>query len=136
MRLSIPDIEQLSTSKELDKLLSDGELDSDDKSDDDILKDLKSVFKGSKKSGLAIDKGLAEVVNEGLRSVGQSEKVKKLREKFIRPSNVDNFACSKNRTNHKAYHFRQRKGIKCSCTDSSVQIYARVNCDCSAIGAY
>ena len=76
MRLSIPDIEQPFTSKELDKLLSDGELDSDDESDDDILKDLKSVFKGSEKSGLANDKGLAEVVNEDLRSVGQSEEVK------------------------------------------------------------
>ena len=70
--------------------MSDGELDSDNESDDDILKELKSGFKGTEKSGPAIDKGLAAVVNEGFRSVGQSEEVKKLREKFIRPSNVDN----------------------------------------------
>ena len=35
------------------------------------------VFKGTEMSGPAIDKGLADVVNEGLRSVGQSEEVKK-----------------------------------------------------------
>ena len=69
MWLSIPDIEQPSTSKELDKLLTDGELYSDDESDNHILKDLKSVFKRSEKSSLAIDTGLAEAVNEGLRSV-------------------------------------------------------------------
>ena len=85
----IPDTQQPSTSKELDNILSDGELASEDDSDDDILKELKLVFKGTEKSGPAIDKGLADVVNEGLRSVGQSEEVKKLREKFIRPSNVN-----------------------------------------------
>ena len=53
------------------------------------------VFKGTEKSGPAIDKGLADVVNEGLRSVGQSEEVKKLQEKFIRPSNVDNLQVPK-----------------------------------------
>ena len=75
--------------------MSDGELASEDESDDDILKELKLVFKGTEKSGPAIDKGLADVVNEGLRSVGQSEEVKKLREKFIRPSNVDNLQVPK-----------------------------------------
>ena len=69
--------------------MSDGELDTDDESADDILKELKPIFKRTEKSGPAIDKGLAEVVNEGVRLVGQSEEVKKLREK-IRPSNVDN----------------------------------------------
>ena len=91
----IPDTQQPSTSKELDNILSDGELASEDESDDDILKELKLVFKGTEKSGPAIDKGLADVVNEGLRSVGQSEEVKKLREKFIRPSNVDNLQVPK-----------------------------------------
>ena len=91
----IPDTQQASTSKELDNILSDGELASEDESDDDILKELKLVFKGTEKSGPAIDKGLADVVNEGLRSVGQSEEVKKLREKFIRPSNVDNLQVPK-----------------------------------------
>ena len=66
----IPDTQQPSTSKELDNILSDGELASEDESDDDILKELKLVFKGTEKSGPAIDKGLADVVNEGLRSVG------------------------------------------------------------------
>ena len=47
------------------------------------------------KFGPAIDKGLAEVVNECLRSVGQSEEVQKLKEKFIRPSNVDNLQLPK-----------------------------------------
>ena len=75
--------------------MSDGELNSDDESYDDILKELKSVFKGTEKSRPAIDKGLAEVVNEGLRSAGKSEGVKKLREKFIRPSNVDNLQVPK-----------------------------------------
>ena len=75
--------------------MSDGELDSEDESDDDILKELKLVFKGTEKSGPAIDKGLADVVNEGLRSVGQSEEVKNLREKCIRPSNVDNLQVPK-----------------------------------------
>ena len=91
----IPDTQQPSTSKELDNILSDGELASEDESDDDILKELKLVFKGTEKSGPAIDKGLADVVNEGLQSVGQSEEVKKLREKFIRPSNVDNLQVPK-----------------------------------------
>ena len=70
--------------------MSDGELDSDDESADDILKELKPVFERTEKSGPLIDKGLAEVVNEGLRFVGQSEEVKKLKEKFIGLSNVDN----------------------------------------------
>ena len=48
------------------------------------------VFKGTVKSGQAIDKGLTDVVNEGLRLVRLSEEVKKLQDKFIRPSNVDN----------------------------------------------
>ena len=91
----IPDTQQPSTSKELDNILSDGELASEDESDDDILKELKLVFKGTGKSGPAIDKRLADVVNKGLRSVGQSEEVKKLREKFIRPSNVDNLQVPK-----------------------------------------
>ena len=69
MWLSIPDIEQPYSSKELNKILTDGELYSDDESDDDIFKDLKFVFKRTEKSSLAIDKGLEEVVNEGLRSV-------------------------------------------------------------------
>ena len=73
---NIPDTQQPSTSKELDNILSDGELASEDESDDDILKELKLVFKWTEKSGPAIDKGLADVVNEGLRSVGQSEEVK------------------------------------------------------------
>ena len=34
-------------------------------------------------------------MNEGLRSVGQSEEVKNLREKCIRPSNVDNLQVPK-----------------------------------------
>ena len=91
----IPDTQQPSTLKELDNILSDGELASEDESDDDILKELKLVFKGTEKTGPAIDKGLADVVNEGLRSVGQSEEVKKLQEKFIRPSNVDNLQVPK-----------------------------------------
>ena len=56
---------------------------------------LNLIFKGTEKSGPAIDKGLADVVNEGLRTVGQSEEVKKLHEKFIRPSNVDNLRVPK-----------------------------------------
>ena len=52
-RLPIPDMELPSTSKELDKLLSDGELDTNDESEDDILKDLKSFFKWSEKSSQA-----------------------------------------------------------------------------------
>ena len=74
-----PDTQQPSASKELD-ILSGGELDSEDESDDVILKELKLVFKGTEKSGPAIDKGLADVVNEGLRSVGQLKEVKKLQE--------------------------------------------------------
>ena len=91
----IPDTQQPSTSKEFDNILSDGELASEDESDDDILKEFKLVFKGTEKSGPAIDKGLTDVVNEGLRSVGQSEEVKKLQEKFIRPTNVDNLQVPK-----------------------------------------
>ena len=74
---NIPDTQQPSTSKELDNILSDGELDSEDESDYDILKELKLVFKGTEKSGPAIDKGLADVVNGGLQSVGQLEEVQK-----------------------------------------------------------
>ena len=91
----MPDTQQPYTSKELDNILSDGELDSEDESDAAILKELKLVFKGTEKSGPAIDKELADVVNEGFRSVGQSEEVKKLWEKFIRPSNVDNLQVPK-----------------------------------------
>ena len=53
------------------------------------------VFKGTEKSGPALDKGLADVVKEGLRSFGQSEEVIKLRENFIRLSNVDNLQVPK-----------------------------------------
>ena len=56
----IPYTEQPSSSNELDNILSGGDLDSKDESGDDILKELKLVFKGTEKSGLAIDKGLAE----------------------------------------------------------------------------
>ena len=42
----IPDTQQHYTSKELDNILSDGELDSEDESDDDISKELKLVLKG------------------------------------------------------------------------------------------
>ena len=52
---------QPSTSKELDNILSDGELDSEDELDDDILKELTLVFKRAGKSGPAIDKRLADV---------------------------------------------------------------------------
>ena len=62
----IPDTQQPSTSKELDNILSDGKLYLEDESDDDILKELKLVFEGTEKSSPAIDKGLADVVNEGL----------------------------------------------------------------------
>ena len=48
------------------------------------------VFKGTEKSGPALDKGLADVENEGLQSVGKSEEVKKLREKFYQTTNEDN----------------------------------------------
>ena len=43
----ILDTQQPSTSKELDRIMSDGELDSEVESDDDILKELKLVFKGT-----------------------------------------------------------------------------------------
>ena len=66
LHLPIPDIERPSTSKELD---------SDDESAGDILMDFKSVFIGSEKSDPGTDKGLVEVVNEGLQSVRQSEEV-------------------------------------------------------------
>ena len=92
---NIPNTQQPSTSKDLNNILSDVELASEDDSDDDILKELKFVFKGAEKSCPAIDKELADVVNEGLRSVGQSEEVKRLQEKFIRPSNVDNLQVRK-----------------------------------------
>ena len=42
----IPYTQQPSTSKELDNILSDGELDSGDESDDGILKELKLDSKG------------------------------------------------------------------------------------------
>ena len=88
----IPDTQQHYTSKELDNILSDWE---EDESDDGISKELKLVLKWTEKSGPTIDMGLADGVNEGLWSVGQSEKVKKLREKFIRPSNVVNLQVPK-----------------------------------------
>ena len=132
----IPDTQQPSTSKELDNILSDGELDSEDESDDDILKELKLVFKGTEKSGPAIDKGLADVVNEGLRMVGQLNEMKKLREKFIRPLRVDN--CKYQKWNHSYDLTNQTKerGGRCSCAESCVQIYARFSCDCSTVGTH
>ena len=82
--------EHLSTAAELDHLLSDGELDSGEESDDDILKDLKSFFKGSEETGSAIDKDMAAIVNSGLRAPSKTEEVKKLKEKFLRPANIEN----------------------------------------------
>ena len=80
--------EHLSTAAELDHLLSDGEIDSGEESDDDILKDLKSFFKGSEEIGSAIDKGMAAIVNSGLRALSKTEEVKKLKEKILRPANI------------------------------------------------
>ena len=40
---NIPDTQQPSTSKQIDNIMSDGELDSEDESDDDILRELKLV---------------------------------------------------------------------------------------------
>ena len=130
---NIPDTQQPSTSKELDNILSDGELASEDESDDDILKELKLVFKGTEKSGPAIDKGLADVVNEGLRSVGQSEEVKKLWEKFISPSNVDNLQVPK--VEPIIWRNLSDKG-KATDAESRVKIYARFNCHCSTVGTH
>ena len=118
----------------LDNILSDGELASEDESDDDILKELKLVFKGTEKSGPAIDKGLADVVNEDLQSVGQSEEVKKLREKFIRPSNVDNLQVPK--VEPIIWRNLLDEGDNCSCVESRVKIYARFNCHCSTVGTH
>ena len=115
-------------------LQSDGELASEDESDDDILKELKLFFKGTEKSGPAIDKGLADVVNEGLQSVGQSEEVKKLREKFIRPSNVDNLQVPK--VEPIIWRNLLDKGDRCSCAESRVKIDARFNCHCSTVGTH
>ena len=42
----IPDTQQPSTSKKIDNIISDGELDSEDESDDDSLEELKLVLKG------------------------------------------------------------------------------------------
>ena len=57
-------------------------------------RDSKTYFKENEKSGFAIDKEPVEVVNEGLWSVGQPE-VQKLRERLIRPYNLDNLQVPK-----------------------------------------
>ena len=51
----ISDTQKPSTSKKLDNILSDGELDSEDESDDDFLKELKLVYTGTEKSDPALD---------------------------------------------------------------------------------
>ena len=87
-----------STSAELEHLLSDGEIDSGDESEDDILKDLKSSFKGCEETGPAIDKDMADIVNAGLRAPSKSEEIKKLKEKFKRPANVENLQVPRTET--------------------------------------
>ena len=73
-----------------------------------------------------IDKELAEVMNEGLRSV------KRLREKFIRPSNADNLHIPK--VESVIWRIIPDKGMV---TDAAVQKamskFMPVNGDCSAI---
>ena len=95
----------------------------DDEQEDDILKE--SFLKGSEKSGPAVDKELAVVVHEGLRLVGQSEEVKKLREKFIRPSNVDNLQVPK--VKPVIWHNISYKG---KATDAAVQKAVSKLCWC------
>ena len=75
--------------------------------------------------------GLAEVMYEGLQSAGQTEEVKKLGEKFIRPSNVDHFQVQ--RVESIIWRDSSDKG---KATDAAVQeavSSARVNSDCSVI---
>ena len=76
-------------------------------------------------SGPAVDKELAVVVHEGLRLVGQSEEVKKLREKFIRPSNVDNLQVPK--VKPVIWHNISDKG---KATDAAVQKAVSKLCWC------
>lgn len=80
-----------STVNALNTLLSDGELSSDkEDSEDEFFKDLKSFFKDNEETGPEIDSDLGKIINNGLRSLGQTEEVKKLKEKYRRPSNVGN----------------------------------------------
>ena len=132
----IPDTQQPSTSKDLDNILSDGKLESENESDDDILKELKMVFKGTEKSDIAIDKGLADVVNEGLRSVGQSEEVIKLWEKFIRPSNVDNLQVPKVEPIIRRNIPDKRNAMDAIVQKTVSKIYAGINCNFTTVGTH
>ena len=59
------------------------------------MKDLKTFFKDRDESGPAIDVDIAKSINSGLRSLGQTEEVKKLKEKYKKPSNVENLQVPK-----------------------------------------
>ena len=115
--------------------MSDGELDSEDESDYDILKELKLVSEGTEKSGPAIDKGLADVVNEGLRLIGQSEEVKKLREKFIRPSNVDNLQVLPVEPII-WFNISDKGKAMDAAVQKAVSKFMQFNCNCSTIGTH
>lgn len=85
-----PDIELNTEDRTLDDILSDGEDMEEDSSDDNFLGDLKKFYEESEETGPNIDSEIAKIVNKGLRSMGQAEAVKKLKDKHNRPENVPN----------------------------------------------
>ena len=85
-----PDIELSVEDRTLDDILSDGEDMEEDNSDDNFLGDLKKFYEDSEETGPNIDSEIAKIVNKGLRSMGQADAVKKLKEKHKRPENVPN----------------------------------------------
>ena len=86
-----PDVEFNTEARTLDDILSDGEDMEEDHSDDNFLGDLKIFYDESEETGPNIDPEIAKIVNKGLRSVGQAEAVKKLKDKHKRPENIPNF---------------------------------------------
>lgn len=77
-------------SVDLDSFLSDGEINEEDSSEDELFKELKIFFADSEETGPDIDSNLSKILNHGLRSLAQTENVKKLKEKYKRPGNVGN----------------------------------------------
>lgn len=78
------DIEMNTEGHTPEDILFDGkEIDEVD-SEDNFLDGLKRIYEESKETGPNIDSEIAKIVNKGLRSMGQAEAMKKLKDKNIR----------------------------------------------------
>lgn len=76
--------------QDLDNILSEGEVEEIEENEDEFLQDLQNFYDESEETGPVIETDLAKIINKGLRSMGQPESVKKVKENHKRPANVNN----------------------------------------------